>query len=676
MRNIGRQGILVVPSGTGACPPDGPVMGSKSPAARATAHVQSHQGQRTRRVVATMTGRRRQRGLCLLPVLRNANVAPRHLSFHQLTRIVVASVLVALLAGFSIDTSTAVAATSGPKVAIIVGPAGSQTKTNRAWGNAAAAEAARYTSNVVKVFSPNATWGRVKAAITGASIVVYIGRGRGYPSPYSSALRASFEDGFGLNRVAGVNNTTTKFYGERYIRTARLAPNAVVVLVHAAYASGQSEPGHATPSPKVARRRVDNYGAGFLAIGAAAVIAEYSGAPTYYVRALFTTNRTLDSIWRSAPSRHGHVTSFTSSRTRGAIGRIDPVHRTSGFTRSMVGRPATLASTVRGTPPPAAAAPTKPTPTPTPAPSGIAVPASIDSTGATDASAALISWLDRSVPDGSTVVFKAGGVYRLDAAFKFAHRHNLTFEGNGATLKGNGGTTEASALFWLWSYGGGNTGIVIRNFKLVGNSPTPGVFHSGQEGADAILVDAGSNIEITNVTISGVWGDCLYVAGWADGVSFHDATCASPGRSGVSVTAAKNVTVQRVAFPKSGYCTFNVEPNTSDQGASNIRFLDNTAGTWTNSFLSADGAAGSVVNGITVSGNTVTGASLLTAIDLARRQNIVFTNNTSRVTAYGPVLRFAHVDGLTVTGNTQPLSSGSLASITDSTSVTTDISGS
>ena len=331
----------------------------------------------------------------------------------------------------------------------------------------------------------------------------------------------------------------------------------------------------------------------------------------------------------------------------------------------------TAAPTPKPTPVPTAAPTPVPTPAPTPkpTPAGIAVPSTIDATGATDVSAALIS-LVGSVPDGSTIVFKAGGVYRLNAALKFAHRHNLTFEGNGATLKAGGGTTEASSLFWLGSYLGGNTGIVIRNFTLVGNSTTPGVFQVGREGAHGILVDSGSGIEISSVTVSGVWGDCLYVGSWADGVSFHDSTCSSNGRNGVTVTSARNLTVQRVAFPKAGYCTFDIEPNTSSEGASNIRFLDNTAGSWSNSFLSAEGASGSVVNGVTVSGNTVTGASLVTIIQLDRRQNIVFTNNTSRVSASGPVLRFAHIDGLTVTGNVQPLSSGSLASITDSTSVT------
>jgi len=320
------------------------------------------------------------------------------------------------------------------------------------------------------------------------------------------------------------------------------------------------------------------------------------------------------------------------------------------------------------TPTPTPAPVATPTPTPAPVVAGIAVPATIDATGSTDASAALISFVN-TVPDGSTIVFKAGGVYRMDAALKFAHRHNLTFEGNGATLRANGGTTEASSLFWLGSYAGGNSGILIRNFTLAGNSSTPGVYQSGREGAHGILVDSGSAIEISGVTVRGVWGDCLYVGSAASGVSFHDSTCASNGRNGVTVTSATNLTVQRVAFTRSGYCTFDIEPNVSTESATNIRLLDNTAGTWTNSFLSAEGAPGSVVSGLTISGNSVTGGSLLTAIGLARRQNIVFTNNRSTVAAWGPVLRFAHIDGLTVTGNVQPLSSGALVSITDSTGV-------
>lgn len=569
-----------------------------------------------------------------------------------------------LATGFAVaqPTPPVAAASSGPKVAIVVGPAGSATAGYRDIANKAAAEARRYTSNVVKVYSPNATWSRVKAALTGASVVVYVGRGYGYPSPGSTVLRRESHGGFGLNPVAGVNNTRVKFYGERYIRGLALSKSAVVILSHARYAPGIGASGSASPSLATARRRVDNYGAGFLAAGASAVIAELTASPVYYVRTIFTRTLTLDAMWRAAPSRHGHVTSFKSTRTAGAIGRTDPVRSRSGFTRSIVGRLSTSTAVVRRAP--------APTPTPKPAPAGIAVPSTIDSTGATDVSAALISFVG-SVPDGSTIVFKAGGVYRLNAALKFAHRHNLTFEGNGATLKAGGGTTEASSLFWLGSYLGGNTGIVIRNFTLIGNSSTPGVYQGGREGAHGVLVDDGSAIDVSNITVRGVWGDCFYVGGWADTVSFHDSTCESNGRNGVTITSGSNVTIQRVAFNKSGYTTFDIEPNVSTEGARTVRFLDNIAGTWTNSFVSAEGAAGSVVDGVTISRNTVTGASLLTAIQLStRRKNIVFTSNTGRVAAWGPVLRFAYIDGLTVTGNVQPLTSGSLASITNSTGVT------
>jgi hypothetical protein len=126
----------------------------------------------------------------------------------------------------------------------------------------------------------------------------------------------------------------------------------------------------------------------------------------------------------------------------------------------------------------------RPTPKPTPPPKteppsvpvGIAVPSSIDSTGSKDASVALNAFIAK-VKDGSTIVFRAGGVYRLNGAIKFAHRHRLTLNGNGATLRSSGPSTEAGSLFWLSSAGGGDTGITIENFRLVGNNPSPGFFH-------------------------------------------------------------------------------------------------------------------------------------------------------------------------------------------------------
>ena len=316
-----------------------------------------------------------------------------------------------------------------------------------------------------------------------------------------------------------------------------------------------------------------------------------------------------------------------------------------------------------------------PSTAPPSSPTGGPVPASLDATGTGDASAALMAFV-AGVPDGSTIVFKAGGVYRMDSGLRFSGRRNLTFEGNGATLRSNGTSScgRDCSLFYVVS----DTGITIRNVRLVGNSPTPGVYNGSWEQAAAVTIIGGGGVEIANVTVSGVGGDALTLSGvapaWPDGIWFHDSHVISSGRMGVGILAGRNVTVERVTFDTVGYGAFDIEPNDTTQGASAVRFLDNTVGAVNQVrgrafFFGANGAVGSAVSDVTVSGNRATGTSLDTYLNVARRQNIVFTNNTSTVPVAGPVLYFAHVDGLTVTGNVQPLTSGVLASITDCTGV-------
>ena len=114
----------------------------------------------------------------------------------------------------------------------------------------------------------------------------------------------------------------------------------------------------------------------------------------------------------------------------------------------------------------------------------------------------------------------------------------------------------------------------------------------------------------------------------------------------------------------------NIEPGTSTGGGTYVTFQDNTVGTYGLSsqysgyFFAADGAPGSNVHNVTVTGNTLTGnrhagydgsvRALNTTVEVDRRKNIIFMNNTATLSAPGPVLLFNHVDGLTVTGTTSP----------------------
>ena len=226
-----------------------------------------------------------------------------------------------------------------PKVVLIVGPAGGATPYYRRLADEAAADAAKLTTNVVKVYSPDATWTNVKAALQGASVVVYLGHGNGWPSIYHTALFPASEDGFGLNPNGGAADTH-QYFGEQQIGAEiSLARNAVVVFSHLCYASGNTEPGLDEGTLDQAQQRVDNYAAGFFQAGAGAVVADAYLAPAYYVRAVLRGTSTLDSIWRDAPNRNDHFLRFASQRTKGVIAQMDPDAVDSGFHRSIVFKP-------------------------------------------------------------------------------------------------------------------------------------------------------------------------------------------------------------------------------------------------------------------------------------------------------------------------------------------------
>jgi hypothetical protein len=251
------------------------------------------------------------------------------------------ALVLTLIATFAAAIPPVAAATDGAKVVIIVGATHGATSAYRTYADQAYAEAIKYTSNVVKVYSPNATWARVKAAVAGASVVIYMGHGNGWPSPYTYDPNYTTKDGFGLNATEGAGDYNNVYYGEPYVSTLDLAPGAVVILNHLCYAAGNSEPGAAEPTVSIAQQRVDNYAAGFLRAGAAAVIADGHGGPLGYLRDLFTTSQPLESLWAGQSNANGNIVSFPSVRTPGATAFQDPETPTSGFYRSLVVRSAT-----------------------------------------------------------------------------------------------------------------------------------------------------------------------------------------------------------------------------------------------------------------------------------------------------------------------------------------------
>ncbi len=238
-------------------------------------------------------------------------------------------------------------AAAAPKVVIVVGPTHGETSRYIGIARELAKQAKAYGARVYQVYSPYATWGRVKYYARGANLFVYLGHGNGWPSPYPP-FQTYTKDGMGLNAASGRGHNNTKYYGERYMPELRLAPNAVVLLSHLCYASGTGEEGQANPSLKVARQRVDNYGAGFLRSGARVVFAESYFVPKFVMAGLFRTNRTMSQIFWSAPNAtKRYASSFSSARTPGKRALLDPYRSRHNYRRSVIGDLAMTASTWR-----------------------------------------------------------------------------------------------------------------------------------------------------------------------------------------------------------------------------------------------------------------------------------------------------------------------------------------
>jgi hypothetical protein len=267
---------------------------------------------------------------------------------HRIHKLVLIPFLAAFVAIGGLAGSATPAQAVGPKVVIVVGPAHSATADYISNARALARYARKLGASVYEIYSPNATWTRVKAAAQGAKLFIYLGHGNGWPSPYGP-FQPYTKDGIGLNASAGHGHANVKYWGEYYInRYINFAPNAVVILNRLCYASGNSEWGTRNPTRTTAMRRVDNYGAGFLRANARAVFADGLHRPYYVIYSLLRTNRTMGQIfWSASSAKRTYATTFNSSRTPRMRAVLDP-YAPARFYRSVIGNLSLTAAQWRG----------------------------------------------------------------------------------------------------------------------------------------------------------------------------------------------------------------------------------------------------------------------------------------------------------------------------------------
>ncbi len=316
------------------------------------------------------------------------------------------------------------------------------------------------------------------------------------------------------------------------------------------------------------------------------------------------------------------------------------------------------------------------------------VPASIDATGSRNVSSAMAAFIG-GVPDGSTIVFPAGSTYLLDDnGIVLSGRRNLTFAGNGARIEFTGCGTNDSAFKLR-----GTTGITIEDLVLVGDNP--GSYKVGCESSEGVAMYGAHDTTISRVDVRRPYGHCWYAeqssrgdgstGDWTDGVLIEDSRCTKAGVMGLAIVAGRNITIEGTTLTDVSLFPFDIEPHDSDGGGENVVMRDNVidgygiSTSYTPWLLAAAPDIGSINDLRFVRNHVSKGAShgatlagLATRIDGDQpKRNIVIRDNTTVAAGAGPVMRFANVTGLTVTGNEQPLTKGSLVSCSGCTNTTT-----
>ena len=256
---------------------------------------------------------------------RSDSSGAQRASSHSIVRLLALPILAAVVALGGLAANPAPAAAASVKVVVDRRPGRVEHRELHQEREALRAQARSYGATVKELYSPQRHVGQ--------------GQGRGrrrehrdLPRPRqrpSQPVRRVLRRSQGRVRTQQVRrhgNNNTKYYGEDYVKTLKLQKNAVVLLNRLCYASGNSEWGRANPTKSTAKKRVDNYGAGFLRSPARAVFANGIDSLSSIIRSAADDGpQTVGQIFQADPAWTGtRDFKFASTRTSGYTVWMDP----------------------------------------------------------------------------------------------------------------------------------------------------------------------------------------------------------------------------------------------------------------------------------------------------------------------------------------------------------------
>lgn len=306
------------------------------------------------------------------------------------------------------------------------------------------------------------------------------------------------------------------------------------------------------------------------------------------------------------------------------------------------------------------------------------IPGSIDDTGATDVTAEIVDWLTNTVVDGTagspnTVEFGTDKTYRIDgtytqATIELIDRAHLIIDGNGSTFRTDTYTYPPDGSISKrrhWQFIRCDD-IVVQNVKVYGGSIGglgDSAYDTKLEFEHGFALWSCTNMQVTLCEVSHVWGDCVYTGvdggGVCDGIEIDNCYLGDAGRQCFGLVAGHNLDIHDNTTGDIRRSIIDIEPNGANYTADNINVYDNAFGDRRLSFIASKGFPG-VAQNITIENNTITG-NLIGAIDppgFGLRKNWIIRDNVASGFAGTPsrcVLDIRKVDGITITGNTQPM---------------------
>jgi parallel beta-helix repeat protein len=316
------------------------------------------------------------------------------------------------------------------------------------------------------------------------------------------------------------------------------------------------------------------------------------------------------------------------------------------------------------------------TPAPQPTPTPTAPPSTSGCTRTVPAGGSIQAAIDATA-NGGTVCLTAGASYTISSSVTMYNRSGLTLDGNGATIRAAslfGGTQEII-------YVRGGSDLTFRSMTLIGTHPQPGTYYTdGREFQAGIGLAGVQGGLIEYVTVRNNLGDGFgaYQNGDtpARDIVMRNNVVSGNGRMGIALTHAERITLEYNSFSNIAYFVFDLEP---DAQAGTPHHIDrayirhNTVSGYVASHFFGAGGPGPSTN-IYVENNRVLAGpnrgiwSLSEPRGGFRNSNIVFRNNVGEQTfwedpGWRGVLLVCDTDGATVSGNSQPISSGMMPGV-------------